>query len=74
MANSEAYPGNTNFGDYLKDEEEGLDLEELVEPWHRYDTEDDEYVLLFTLGNCLTRGTWLNINQVWWWLNCLGGI
>jgi serine/threonine protein kinase len=46
MANTEASPGDTtDFGDFVKDEEEELDLEELVEPWHRYDTEDNEYVL-----------------------------
>ena len=46
MANTEASPGNTtDFGDFVKDEEEELDLEELVEPWHRYDTEDNQHVL-----------------------------
>ena len=46
MANAEASPGNmTDFGDFVKDEEEELDLEELVEPWHRYDTEDNRHVL-----------------------------
>ena len=45
MANTEVSPGNTSdFGDFVKNEEE-LDLEELVEPWHRYDTEDKQYVL-----------------------------
>ena len=46
MANTEASPGNTaDFGDFVKDEEEELDLEELVEPWHRYDIEDNQNVL-----------------------------
>ncbi|KAJ5178829.1 hypothetical protein N7492_002039, partial [Penicillium capsulatum] len=29
----------------LRDEEEELDLEELAEPWHRYATENNQYVL-----------------------------
>ncbi|KAJ5129871.1 uncharacterized protein N7515_005910 [Penicillium bovifimosum] len=46
MANIEASPVNTpDFGDFVKNEEEELDLEELVEPWHRYETEDNQYVL-----------------------------
>ncbi|KAJ5933845.1 hypothetical protein N7454_006174 [Penicillium verhagenii] len=37
MANTETSLGNTSdFGDFVKNEEEELDLEELVEPWHRY--------------------------------------
>ena len=46
MSSAEASPGDaTDFGDFVKDEEEELDLEELVEPWHRYATEDNQYVL-----------------------------
>ncbi|KAJ5203992.1 uncharacterized protein N7498_004871, partial [Penicillium cinerascens] len=46
MAKTEAFSGNTtDFGDFVKDEEEELDLEELVELWHRYDTEDNQNVL-----------------------------
>ncbi|CDM30764.1 hypothetical protein DTO013E5_588 [Penicillium roqueforti] len=46
MANTEASPENTtDFGDFVKDEEEELDLEELVEPWYRYDTEDNQHFL-----------------------------
>ncbi|KAJ5921318.1 hypothetical protein N7466_009644 [Penicillium verhagenii] len=45
MANNETSPGNTSdFGDFVKNEEEELDLEELVEPWHRYETKDNENV------------------------------
>ncbi|KAF4767274.1 hypothetical protein N7455_011495 [Penicillium solitum] len=45
-AKTEASPGDTtDFGDFVKDEEEELDLEELVEPWHRYETEDNENAL-----------------------------
>lgn len=66
MANTEASPGNTtDFGDFVKDEEEELDLEELVEPWHRYDTEDNQYVLYpIHLGKVLNekKNAWLNIN------------
>ncbi|KAJ5782426.1 hypothetical protein N7457_004200 [Penicillium paradoxum] len=46
MANSETSTGNTTCcGDFVKDEDEELDLEELVEPWHRYETEENENVL-----------------------------
>ncbi|KAJ5555690.1 hypothetical protein N7461_004160, partial [Penicillium sp. DV-2018c] len=46
MANTEASSENTpDFGDFVKDEVEKLDLEELVEPWHRYDPVDNQYVL-----------------------------
>jgi hypothetical protein len=31
-----------DFGDFVKNEEEELDLEELVEPWYRYKTEGEE--------------------------------
>ncbi|KAJ5371601.1 hypothetical protein N7517_003607, partial [Penicillium concentricum] len=44
------------FGDYVKDEEQEPDLEELVEPWHRYDAEDNEYVLYpIRLGEVLNE-------------------
>ncbi|KAJ5585419.1 uncharacterized protein N7459_005219 [Penicillium hispanicum] len=57
MANTEASPGNaTDFGDFVKDEEEELDLEELVEPWHRYETEDNPNVLYpIRLGEVLNE-------------------
>jgi hypothetical protein len=57
MANTEASPGNmTDFGDFVKDEEEELDLEELVEPWHRYETEDNQNVLYpIRLGEVLNE-------------------
>ncbi|OOQ90220.1 kinase domain-containing protein [Penicillium brasilianum] len=57
MADTEAEPENaTGFGDFVKDEEEELDLEELVEPWHRYDTEDNPNVLYPTrLGEVLNE-------------------
>ncbi|CAG7922029.1 unnamed protein product [Penicillium olsonii] len=46
MANTESSSENTtDFGDFVKDEDEELDLEELVEPWHRYDPQDNQYVL-----------------------------
>lgn len=46
MANTEASPENTtDFDDFVKGEEEELDLEELVEPWHRYEIEDNQNVL-----------------------------
>ncbi|KAI9925260.1 hypothetical protein ASPWEDRAFT_176916 [Aspergillus wentii DTO 134E9] len=46
----------TDFGDFVKDEEEELDLEELVEPWHRYETEDNQYVLYpIRLGEVLNE-------------------
>ena len=57
MASAEAFPGNgTDFGDFVKDEEEELDLEELVEPWYRYDTEDNQNVLYpICLGEMLNE-------------------
>ncbi|RJE24943.1 STYKc [Aspergillus sclerotialis] len=46
MVNNETFPGNAmDFGDFVKDEEKELDLEELVESWHRYDAEDNQNVL-----------------------------
>ncbi|KAJ5362562.1 hypothetical protein N7541_003406 [Penicillium brevicompactum] len=45
MANTEASNADaTDFGDFVKNEEEELDLEE-VEPWHRYATEEAQNVL-----------------------------
>lgn len=57
MANTEESPGDTtDFGDFVKDEEEELDLEELVEPWHRYETEDNQNVLYpICLGEVLNE-------------------
>ncbi|KAJ5199524.1 hypothetical protein N7491_011268 [Penicillium cf. griseofulvum] len=57
MANTKASPGNTtDFGDFVKDEEEELDLEELVKPWHRYETEDNQNVLYpISLGEVLNE-------------------
>ncbi|KAJ5153620.1 uncharacterized protein N7500_009059 [Penicillium coprophilum] len=45
MASKEASTANEDFGDFVKNEDEEVDLEELVEPWYRYDTEDNEYPL-----------------------------
>lgn len=42
---AEVTPDNTDFGDFVQNEEQELDLEELVEEWHRYCTEDNDYVL-----------------------------
>ncbi|KAJ5244072.1 hypothetical protein N7489_004168 [Penicillium chrysogenum] len=57
MANTEVSPRNTtDFGDFVKDEEEELDLEELVEPWYRYETEDNQNVLYpIRLGEVLNE-------------------
>lgn len=45
MSSAEASPGDaTDFGDFVKNEDEELDLEELVEPWHRY-AKDNQYPL-----------------------------
>ncbi|KAJ5509041.1 hypothetical protein N7527_011184 [Penicillium freii] len=57
MANTETSPGNTtDFGDFVTDEEEELDLEELVEPWHRYDTDDNQHILYpICLGEVLNE-------------------
>lgn len=57
MTNAEASPENTtDFGDFVKNEDEELDLEELVEPWHRYETEDNQYVLYpIRLGEVLNE-------------------
>ncbi|KAJ5457233.1 hypothetical protein N7530_012507 [Penicillium desertorum] len=46
MANTEASPGDMpDFGDFPKDEDEEADLEHIAEPWHRYSTVDNQYVL-----------------------------
>ena len=46
MSNPEAYPEDTvDFGDFPKNQDEKYDIEELAEPWHRYTTEDNQYVL-----------------------------
>ncbi|CAP93383.1 putative serine/threonine-protein kinase clkA [Penicillium chrysogenum] len=57
MANTEVSPRNTtDFGEFVKDEEEELDLEELVEPWYRYETEDNQNVLYpIRLGEVLNE-------------------
>ncbi|KAJ5434749.1 kinase domain-containing protein [Penicillium cf. griseofulvum] len=33
-------PDGTDFGDFVSNEDEQLDLEELVEPWHKYDIKE----------------------------------
>lgn len=55
MVNTTAFTEDvTDFGDFVKDEEEELDLEEIVEPWHRYETEDNNHVLYpICLGDVL---------------------
>ena len=57
MVNTEAsFEDPTDFGDFVKDEDEELDLEELVEPWHRYDPQDNQYVLYpIRLGEVLNE-------------------
>ncbi|CAG8313159.1 unnamed protein product [Penicillium nalgiovense] len=46
MENTEAFPANVaDFGEFVKDEDEEVDLEEVAETWHRYSTEDNQYVL-----------------------------
>ena len=47
MANAEGSPGDTpDFGDFVRNEEQEIILEELAEPWHRYDeAEDNPHVL-----------------------------
>ncbi|OQD68498.1 hypothetical protein PENDEC_c034G03399 [Penicillium decumbens] len=57
MANTETFPENTtDFGDFVKDEDEELDLEDLVEPWHRYDPENNQNVLYpIRLGEVLNE-------------------
>lgn len=34
-----------DFGDFVSNEDEELDLEEVVEPWHRYDVDKTSHVL-----------------------------
>jgi hypothetical protein len=36
--------GMIDFGDYVSNEDEELDLEEVVEPWHQYDSEKTSHV------------------------------
>jgi hypothetical protein len=56
MGNTEASENTTDFGDFVNDEDEELDLEELVEPWHRYKIEDNPYVLYpIRLGEVLNE-------------------
>lgn len=46
----------TDFGDFVKDEDEELDLEELVEPWPRYDINHHKHVLYpIRLGEVLNE-------------------
>ncbi|KAJ5171854.1 hypothetical protein N7492_004447 [Penicillium capsulatum] len=43
MTDTETLPiDKPDFDDFVKNEEEELDLEELVEPWYRYKKEDEE--------------------------------
>jgi serine/threonine protein kinase len=37
---AEMSPDGTDFGDFVSNEDEELDLEELVEPWHKYDIKE----------------------------------
>ncbi|KAJ6151353.1 hypothetical protein N7470_007947 [Penicillium chermesinum] len=56
MANTEASTGNmADFGGFVKDEEEELDLEELVEPWHRYERENQNVLYPIRLGEVLNK-------------------
>lgn len=57
MANIEAVSEEPPyFGDVVQNEEEELDLEELVEPWHRYEKEDNQHVLYpIRLGEVLNE-------------------
>ncbi|OQD98599.1 hypothetical protein PENVUL_c070G02710 [Penicillium vulpinum] len=57
MAETTTLPDNTSdFGDYVSNEDEQLDLEELVEPWHKYDiTETSNVFYPIDLGELLNE-------------------
>ncbi|CAG8297543.1 unnamed protein product [Penicillium salamii] len=39
-----ASTATADFGDFVKDDDEELDLEEVAEPWERYDADDNRHV------------------------------
>ncbi|KAJ5799263.1 kinase domain-containing protein [Penicillium psychrosexuale] len=39
-----APPDTADFGDFVSTEDEEVDLEEVVEPWHKYDMKETPYV------------------------------
>ncbi|CAI7630159.1 unnamed protein product [Penicillium glandicola] len=62
MTDTETPPLATIFGEFVKNEDEEYDVEELAEPWHRYrikedpKTTDDQYVLYpIRLGEVLNE-------------------
>lgn len=45
---------DADFGDFVRTEDEQLDLEEVVEPWHKYDIKETSHVYyLICLGEVL---------------------
>lgn len=51
MATTEAqYPSDgTDFGDFVHGEEEEIDLEDVVEPWHKYDIKETPHVFFYPI-------------------------
>ncbi|KAB8274367.1 hypothetical protein BDV30DRAFT_237807 [Aspergillus minisclerotigenes] len=44
-----------DFGDFVRDEDEEADLEEIVEPWHNYDEETERVFYPIRLGEVLNE-------------------
>lgn len=58
MTSIEVLPNDetTDFGDFVKNEDEELDLEDVVEPWPRYDTKQHKHILYpICLGEVLNE-------------------
>ncbi|KAL3448085.1 hypothetical protein BJX65DRAFT_307371 [Aspergillus insuetus] len=58
MCNNEApvptTPEDSDFGDFVKDEDEAEDLEEVTEPWTNYETADNKNIFYpICLGDIL---------------------
>ncbi|CAI7583689.1 unnamed protein product [Penicillium glandicola] len=56
MASHTALAGGTpDFGDFVRTEDEELDLEEVVEPWHKYDLNETRVFYPIYLGEVLNE-------------------
>ncbi|GFF58027.1 hypothetical protein CNMCM6936_005320 [Aspergillus lentulus] len=51
--------GTADFSDFVSNEDEELDLEEVVEPWHKYHMNDTSHVFyLFLSERCSMKDIW----------------
>ena len=71
------YPNSdhtADFGDFVSNEDEELDLEEVVEPWAKYDINKTPHVFYpVRLGEVLNEILNRAQNRLWWLFHCLDG-